>query len=94
MAIAMKWLLAVVFFAATMALMVLIATAQNITGGLNNSNQATISGAGSGGGLDNSTGTIVSGGGGSVSNDLLLVNDSSYLLQTDAVSKICLAGGC
>jgi len=28
------------------------------------------------------------------SNDILLVDGSSYLLQTDGASKICLASGC
>jgi hypothetical protein len=51
------WLLALFLIGTTMAL------AQDITGGLNNSNQAVISGTGSGGGLNNPT-IISSGSGG------------------------------
>ena len=52
------WLLAFLLLGITTAL------AQDITGGLNNTTQTVIGGAGSGGGLNNSTGKIVGGGGG------------------------------
>ncbi len=74
MAIAMKWLLAVVFVAAAIGLMVLVATAQDITGGLNNPTNAIIGGVGSGGGFNNPSGTIVGGGGGGgTGHDLLAI---------------------
>ena len=39
-------------------------------------------------------GKVANGGGGGVTNYILLVDGASFILQTDAASKICLAGGC
>jgi hypothetical protein len=87
MAIAMKWIFAVVFVVAAIGLMVLIATAQDITGGLNNPTNAIIGGVGSGGGFNNSTGTIVGGGGGPTTVDCIEYDTGSCILYNTSASN-------
>lgn len=39
-------------------------------------------------------GKVAGGGGPPATNFILLVDNTSFILQTDNASKICLAGGC